>query len=264
MPASVSSPRRSGGGNLWWLNSHSKNSALHWTARGFALYILPPSWNWRWTLDHRQILRRRLHPCRDRNGPRRGSGALTRSPNRRAVTSPPNTRMQRTRSSPTALRSPLMRCPLGGTKRRWWLHGAVAALVVLACRADPQRATGATPTATSARSSPSPSPAPSPTATVYRVGDGTTAPRLTSKFEVEIPEKCRKSAVEGAFIFEATITAAGRVSDIRTVQRAKLTPACPEVEEACRNAISRWVYEPAIRNGEPVPVYLTISVGFHV
>jgi hypothetical protein len=26
---------------------------------------------------------------------------------------PPNTRMQRTRSSPSALRSPLMRCPLG-------------------------------------------------------------------------------------------------------------------------------------------------------
>ena len=26
----------------------------------------------------------------------------------------PNTRMQRTRSSPSALRSPLMRCPLGG------------------------------------------------------------------------------------------------------------------------------------------------------
>ena len=29
---------------------------------------------------------------------------------------PPNTRMQRTRSSPSALRSPLMRCPLGSAK----------------------------------------------------------------------------------------------------------------------------------------------------
>ena len=32
---------------------------------------------------------------------------------------PPNTRMQRTRSSPSALRSPLMRCPLGGSKSLW-------------------------------------------------------------------------------------------------------------------------------------------------
>ncbi len=31
---------------------------------------------------------------------------------------PPNTRMQRTRSSPSALRSPPMRCPLGGGKSR--------------------------------------------------------------------------------------------------------------------------------------------------
>jgi hypothetical protein len=31
---------------------------------------------------------------------------------------PPNTRMQRTRSSPSALRSPLMRCPLGRPKLR--------------------------------------------------------------------------------------------------------------------------------------------------
>jgi hypothetical protein len=33
----------------------------------------------------------------------------------------PNTRMQRTRSSPSALRSPLMRCPLGGWWRPLWL-----------------------------------------------------------------------------------------------------------------------------------------------
>ena len=31
---------------------------------------------------------------------------------------PPNTRMQRTRSSPSALRSPLMRCPLGDERER--------------------------------------------------------------------------------------------------------------------------------------------------
>jgi hypothetical protein len=33
---------------------------------------------------------------------------------------PPNTRVQRTRSSASALRSPLMRCPLGGTKGMHW------------------------------------------------------------------------------------------------------------------------------------------------
>ena len=32
------------------------------------------------------------------------------------IAGPPNTRMQRTRSSPSALRSPLMRCPLGSVR----------------------------------------------------------------------------------------------------------------------------------------------------
>ena len=42
-------------------------------------------------------------------------------------TLPPNTRMQRTRSSPSALRSPLMRCPLGSAKgpRKTALPGAL-------------------------------------------------------------------------------------------------------------------------------------------
>ena len=35
----------------------------------------------------------------------------------------PNTRMQRTRSSPSALRSPLMRCPLGHGSSREPLTG---------------------------------------------------------------------------------------------------------------------------------------------
>jgi hypothetical protein len=37
---------------------------------------------------------------------------------------PPNTRMQRTRSSPSALRSPLMRSPLGvAVKSPGWAFG---------------------------------------------------------------------------------------------------------------------------------------------
>jgi hypothetical protein len=38
---------------------------------------------------------------------------LAHSSEPHGVQVPPNTRMQRTRSSPLALRSPLMRCPLG-------------------------------------------------------------------------------------------------------------------------------------------------------
>ena len=42
----------------------------------------------------------------------------------------PNTRMQRTRSSPSALRSPLMRCPLGGRKNLIVMIALVGALLL--------------------------------------------------------------------------------------------------------------------------------------
>jgi outer membrane biosynthesis protein TonB len=74
------------------------------------------------------------------------------------------------------------------------------------------------------------------------------------------PKKCKMSQYEGAFIFEATITETGDVSEVQTTLRPKLTPPCPELEEACRHAISSWKYEPAKRDGKPVSVYLTISV----
>jgi len=50
------------------------------------------------------------------------------------VQPPPNTRMQRTRSSPSALRSPLMRCPLG---RRVALFMAAGLGVAIACARQP-------------------------------------------------------------------------------------------------------------------------------
>jgi hypothetical protein len=51
---------------------------------------------------------------------------------------PPNTRMQRTRSSPSALRSPLMRCPLGSAK---WHLVLVTAWIALASVSHGQPAT---------------------------------------------------------------------------------------------------------------------------
>jgi hypothetical protein len=110
---------------------------------------------------------------------------------------------------------------------------------------------------------PSPAPTPTVTPTIYRVGEGVTAPHLTSKLEIKIPDKCRMSEYAGAFIFEATITETGEVRDIQTTRRPKLTPPCPELEEECRRALSGWKYGPALRDGKPVPVYLTISILLH-
>ena len=71
----------------------------------------------------------------------------------------PNTRMQRTRSSPSALRSPLMRCPLGGRKPPgrssatralgYFLFFGYAVISVAAPTPAKPPSSGSTPTVTS-------------------------------------------------------------------------------------------------------------------
>jgi hypothetical protein len=54
------------------------------------------------------------------------------------MSKPPNTRVQRTRSSPSALRSPLTRCPLGSGKSQRWLGALVfGSLAASGCAASP-------------------------------------------------------------------------------------------------------------------------------
>jgi hypothetical protein len=50
---------------------------------------------------------------------------------------PPNTRVQRTRSSPSALRSPLTRSPLGGVRHARLLGAAAGASAIPASTLSP-------------------------------------------------------------------------------------------------------------------------------
>jgi homoserine dehydrogenase len=69
-----------------------------------------------------------------------------------------------------------------------------------------------------------------------------------------------RQARNNVYVFEAIISEAGVVSHVRTVRKADITPEWPELEEACRQAVLSWRYKPAVAQGKPVPVYLTVSV----
>ena len=44
----------------------------------------------------------------------------------------------------------------------------------------------------------------------------------------------------------------------------KMTEGCEELAAAAVDAVMRWRYEPAKRNGQPVPVYFTVTVQFRL
>lgn len=101
---------------------------------------------------------------------------------------------------------------------------------------------------------------------VYKVGGQVVPPRLVLKATpTHILLRCQEGAWfdGGAFIFEAVISSEGDVREIQTIKSPRISPSCPELEQAYRQAISAWKYKPATLDGKPVPVSLTISVLLH-
>jgi protein TonB len=62
------------------------------------------------------------------------------------------------------------------------------------------------------------------------------------------PESARRRGIEGTVLLKMRITAQGRVEDIQVVRSA----GYPELDESAIEAVRRWRFEPARRNGTPV------------
>jgi hypothetical protein len=69
---------------------------------------------------------------------------------------------------------------------------------------------------------------------------------------------CRASS--RVWIGEIDIDETGDVAEVRTIQPIRCDPPWPEWEEAIPAAIRQWKYEPAAREGRPVPVVITVRI----
>jgi len=94
---------------------------------------------------------------------------------------------------------------------------------------------------------------------IYRVGDDVTAPKLLNRVEPAYPKAARRELIEGVVILEAIISASGNVTNI-----AVLKSVHPLIDEAAVHAVRQWRYSPATLNGNPVRVYLTVTMTFNL
>ncbi len=80
-------------------------------------------------------------------------------------------------------------------------------------------------------------------------GNGTSV-RAIGGYQVKprYPESARRRGIEGTVLLKMRITAQGRVEDVQVVRSA----GYPEMDESAIEAVRRWRFEPARRNGEPV------------
>ena len=99
---------------------------------------------------------------------------------------------------------------------------------------------------------PSPTPPPEP----VRVGGNITQPTKVRDVPPVYPPVAQAARVQGVVILEAMIRETGRVTDVKVIR------SVPLLDEAAITAVRQWEYTPTLVNGVPVPVIMTVAVGF--
>ena len=71
------------------------------------------------------------------------------------------------------------------------------------------------------------------------------------------PEVARRARIEGKCILQVVIGVDGSVS-----QPTVLSASNPMFSQPAIDAVLQWKYTPALQNGKPVAIYLTVRVDF--
>jgi protein TonB len=72
------------------------------------------------------------------------------------------------------------------------------------------------------------------------------------------PASAKQINLQGEITVQATIDAAGKVTD------AKAVSGPPLLQQAAMDAVRRWKYEPATLDGKPVPMQIVVKVKFNL
>ena len=94
---------------------------------------------------------------------------------------------------------------------------------------------------------------------VYRVGGGVSAPRAIYEPDPEYSEEARKAKHQGTVILWVVIGADGHAHDVR-VQRS----LGMGLDEKAVEAVRKWKFEPALKDGHQVAVQVNVEVNFRL
>jgi protein TonB len=102
---------------------------------------------------------------------------------------------------------------------------------------------------------PTPPPSPSRRAPLP-VGGVIQPPKRVTYVAPEYPRMALAARLEGVVILQAVIDESGAVSEVRVLRSR------PHFDSAAMEAVSQWRFTPTLLNGRPVPVVMTVTVGF--
>lgn len=88
---------------------------------------------------------------------------------------------------------------------------------------------------------------------------GITVPRAIYKEDPEYSEWARKKQITGTLILSLIVDRTGKVRDVKVERSVE-----PTLDQAAINAVSKWKFDPAMKDGQPVAVRIKVDVSFQL
>ncbi len=94
---------------------------------------------------------------------------------------------------------------------------------------------------------------------VFHVGGGVSAPRVIYEPDPEYSEEARKAKYQGVCVLYLIVGADGKPRDVRVLRSLGLG-----LDEKAIEAVRQWKFDPAMKDGKPVAVEVSVQVDFHL
>ena len=93
----------------------------------------------------------------------------------------------------------------------------------------------------------------------YRIGNGVSAPRALETPDPEYSEEARKAKYQGVVVLWLIVGPDGKPRDIKVTR-----PLGMGLDQKAIEAVNRWRFEPAMKDGRPVAVQINVEVNFRL
>jgi TonB family protein len=93
----------------------------------------------------------------------------------------------------------------------------------------------------------------------YRPGSGVTIPRVLREVKPAYTADAMRAKIQGTAVVEAVVLQDGTVGDVQIV---KSLDSAFGLDEEAKKAARQWRFVPGTKNGQPVPVLVTIELMF--
>jgi periplasmic protein TonB len=94
---------------------------------------------------------------------------------------------------------------------------------------------------------------------VYKVGGGISAPQGLSTPDPNYTEEARRANKQGTCVLSLIVDSAGHPRDLRVIRGLGLG-----LDEKALEAVRQWTFKPALKDGRPVDVQITVEVQFRL